>query len=155
MASRVEWQDDDAPTPRTPGSSISTPIGAGSDDEEDCRWAPSLNVTVTLRMMSGNVMHTSDYAIKDNLSLGHFIGIAKRNLSVKETQIALVIGDVEESRSGEASPKEKKVQEPFTAMWNNNCIWSFKVVRDFIVAKGYLDITVIQQPDCEDSDVAR
>ena len=129
-------------SPSTPRSlaSIPTPDGAGSDDDG---LAPSTKVTITLCMMSGEVLHRGDYAMSnlDTWSIGDFIEIAKQSLNVNEDRIALAIGD-----------DDKK---PFTTKWNDFVIWQFKVVQDFIRSNpGYLNITVIQLPNPANSEAA-
>ena len=112
MAGRADehaWEDEDHP--RTPGSSIDTPIGAGSDVDLDDAPIPNLNVTMKMALSSEEV-HRGSYSPNDGaLSIGHFIGIAKRFLEVEESRISLVIGT-----------------EDFNANWNTSRIFLLKAV---------------------------
>ena len=78
------FEADDIPRPIDHG----TPIGAGSEDEMQM-----INVTLE-NAFTRHQRHTGDYVQCDqSLSMGHFIGIAKRHLTVQESRIAFIIGN--------------------------------------------------------------
>ena len=71
-------------------SPVSTPRGAGS--EEELEEPNAVIVNVTMDMISGTVLHCCDYYTTERLSIGRFIGICKEALKVKEETISLLIG---------------------------------------------------------------
>ena len=91
---------------------------------------PRLMVSVTMIALSGTVLHRQDYPTKDTLTIGHFIGIAKRHLGVQEHRISLIIDT-----------------HHFAADSNNAQIMTLMAVKDFIYNNGCLIIQVIQLPD--------
>ena len=75
--------------------------------------APIPNVNVTMKMaLSGEEAHRGSYPPNDDaLSIGHFIGIAKKFAKVEESKISLVIGT-----------------EDFNANWNTARIFFLEAV---------------------------
>ena len=112
MASSVEeheWEhDDDWPPPEQDNESIETNESIEVMDPVQRRQMMRrlvvrgiehvTDVTVTFQMaLSGQELHSGSYDPHDGLSIGHFIGIAKKILNVHEDTLALVIQKDRES----------------------------------------------------------
>ena len=93
MSDDGEWEDDeDLLVPEAVDTPIDTPTGAGTEDSGD---EPAQLLHVTSRSaLTGHVVYTREYVQSDSsLSVGHFIGIAKQHLTVKESRMSLVVGE--------------------------------------------------------------
>ena len=88
------------------------------------------DVMVTLTMLSGERLLSKSYHTADTLSIGHFIGIAKNSLKVREDNLSLLIGT-----------------HYYNASSISSRIFLLRGVREYIAAHGCLSINVIVSPD--------